>query len=121
MTHDRRTCSMGWPNPRSVANENAPTISASVTPESPVPVGIAGSLRARLGGVPLSHLWGEPRTTLSRALRTVESELHGRGGQDVNHARAEHRTRSEMVGWGCVPRGTRRPRLRAPGHGTRII
>ena len=34
MRQDRSTWSMGWPRPRSVARENAPTRSASVTPES---------------------------------------------------------------------------------------
>src|SRR5438046_2730939 len=34
MSHARRTCSMGWPKPRSIASENAATNSANRRPES---------------------------------------------------------------------------------------
>src|SRR5437764_13981655 len=37
MNHDRSTCSIGWPKPRSVAREQAATNSASRTPESSPP------------------------------------------------------------------------------------
>jgi hypothetical protein len=39
ISQDRNTCSIGWPIPRSVASEKAPTSSASRTPESRKPKG----------------------------------------------------------------------------------
>src|SRR5579885_3486016 len=84
MIHERSTCSIGWPSPRSVANEKAATISARRTPELCSPM--AGHGRASSGPAGRCGLWGEPPTTASRggrtfdAMATKQSEAEGRKG-----------------------------------------
>src|SRR5512144_1917145 len=74
MTQDRRTCSIGWPNPRSVASEKAATSSANPRPESRSPGCTAQAYAAWARRAPAFalRLWGEPRTTAARVLPTVD-------------------------------------------------
>src|SRR5437016_192637 len=99
MTHDRKTCSIGWPRPRSVASEKAATSSANATPESRSPASTAQEyeLRRWLGCNLRIVLWGELRTTPIGFLRTVGAQELGQ--EDTMSVTTQRRPAESVARW----------------------
>ena len=107
---DRSTCSIGWPRPRSVASENAPTSSAK--PDAAVRrVGlhVSAGHRTATGSAVICGV--NPGRRARGCAPYRRAEQHRTGGRHVNHAVTRPQPSARWSVGGCLPRSARQPRL----------